>query len=65
MPNVQGDPNQHMLTAITLNLCIFDPFLEKPICVWDALACFENCKQTAENENKLWPAKRILALPTY
>ena len=47
---VQGDPNQNLkfLLAITLKVCISDPLLVKPKCVWEASIYFENCKQTAE-----------------
>ena len=35
--------------AITLKICVFDPMLVKPKCVWEVYIYFENCKQTAEN----------------
>ena len=47
---LQGDPNQNLKfrLAITLKVCISDPLLVKPKCVWEASIYFENCKQTAE-----------------
>ena len=40
---IQGDPNKNLkcLLAITLKLCIFDPMLVKPKCVWEAYNFFE------------------------
>ena len=39
---VQGDPNQNcpFLRAITLKLCVSDPMLVKPKCVWEAVVFF-------------------------
>ena len=51
---IHGDSNQKLLIqmAITLKICISDPMLVK-------LFIFENCKQTAENQNKLTPPKHF------
>ena len=40
---LHGDPNQNLKCslAITLKLCIFDPILVKPKCVWEAYNFFE------------------------
>ena len=32
----------------TLKICVSEPMLGKPKCVWKARVYFENCKQTAE-----------------
>ena len=42
---LQGDPNQNPLfqMAVPQKVCISDPMLEKPKCVY-----LKNCKQTAE-----------------
>ena len=47
---LQGDPNQNPLfqMAVQLKLCISDPMLVKPKCVWEAVVFLKNCKQTAE-----------------
>ena len=44
--NIQGDPNQKLLIqmTITLKICISDPMLVKPKCVWKVYIYFENCK---------------------
>ena len=69
----QGDPNQSFpfQIAITLKLCISDPTLVKPKCVWEVAVFLKNCKQTAVKckqilkiEKNLSPLKHILALPT-
>ena len=51
MINVQGDPNQNLrfLLAITQKICVSDPMLVKPKCVWEAYIYFKDCKQTATN----------------
>ena len=40
---IQGDPNQNLkcLLATTLKLCISDPMLVKPKCVWEAYNFFD------------------------
>ena len=39
---LQGDPNQNLkfVLAITLKLCISDPMLVKPKCVWEPSVFF-------------------------
>ena len=39
---VQGEPNQNMkfVLAITLKICISDPMLIKPKCVWEEKVYF-------------------------
>ena len=43
LTELQGDPNQNLicLLAITLKLCISDPMLVKPKCVWEASNFFD------------------------
>ena len=40
---LQGDPNQNVkfLLAITLKICVSDPMLVKPKCVWEAYIYFD------------------------
>ena len=40
---IQGDPNQNLkcFLAITLKLCISDPMLVKPKCIWEAYNFFD------------------------
>ena len=47
---LQSDPNQNfsLHMAVTLRLCISDPTLVKPKCVWEVALFLKNCKQTAE-----------------
>ena len=71
---LQGDPNQNLkfVLAITLKICISDPILVKPNCVWevevysyflaDCLQFSAVCLQFFKK--KLSPPKHILALPT-
>ena len=71
---LQGDPNQNFkcVLAITQKLCISDPMLVKPKCVWEA-AVFSNFRKFVyifqlfvyNFSKKLPPLKRILALPTW
>ena len=40
--NIQGDPNQNLkfVLAITLKICVSDPMLVKPKCVWTVKVYF-------------------------
>ena len=42
VPRLQGDPSQNLLIqmATTLKICISDPMLIKPKCVWEASIYF-------------------------
>ena len=64
---LQGDPNQNLkcLLAITLKLCISDPMMLKPKCVWDAYNYFWFSAVSLQfSAVCLQFFKRILALPT-
>ena len=39
---------------MTLKICIFDPMLLKPKCVFKACIYFINCKQTAEKSTQMY-----------
>ena len=64
---IQGDPNQNPLfqMAASLKLCISDPMLVKPKCVWEAVDFLKNCKQTAENANKFSTINKTTAYQTH
>ena len=65
--DIQGVPLPFFTfqVLITVKIYFLDLMLVKLNCVWESNIYFENCTQSAENQNKCTLLKHILAFPTW